>query len=166
MGRATILGGKAMSRGGFNESYNQYLILRGYDASSSKWVILKRALVDSWGEPGFHRFWRVWNPGVGHLLFRLYLLFGGNRIRSVSILLVFALCGIMHDALVMLMFRRPFAAFTAAFVLCGMLAVLNRSLEPVLHQERWPRWLNALINVWCLAVSIVAAVQLQMFFFP
>jgi hypothetical protein len=152
--------------GGFNESYNQYLTLRGYDASSSKLVILRRALVDSWGEPGFHRFWRVWNPGVGHLLFRLYLVFGGNRIRSIATLLVFALCGIIHDVLVMLIFRRPFAAFTAAFVLCGMLAVLNRSLEPALRQERWPRGLNALINVSCLALSVVAAVQLQMLAFP
>lgn len=149
----------------FNESYDQYLILRGYDPSSSKLVVLKRALVDSWGEPGFHRFWRVWNPGIGHLLYRLYLSLGGNRIRLAATMLVFGLCGVMHDALVMLIFRRPFAAFTAAFVLFGILAVLNRSLEPVLHQERWPRLLNVCTNVFCLAASIYLAVQLQMLLF-
>lgn len=155
-----------MFQGRFNESYDRYLILRGYDPSSSKLIILKRALVDSWGEPGFHRFWRVWNPGIGHLLYRLYLVLGGNRIRLVATMLVFALCGLVHDVLVMLMFRRPFAAFTAAFVFSGILAVINRSLEPILRQDRWPRLLNVFSNVSCLAVAIYSAVQLQMFVFP
>jgi hypothetical protein len=62
-----------MFQGGFNQSYDQYLILRGYDPSSSKLIILKRALIDSWAEPGLHEFWRVWNSGIGYLLFRLYL---------------------------------------------------------------------------------------------
>lgn len=150
----------------FNESYNQYLVLRGYDPSSNKLVILKRALFDSWGEPGFHQFWRVWNPGVGHLLYRLYLFLGGNRARLIATMLVFILCGILHDILVMSIFRRPFVAFTAAFLFSGVLAIGNRSLEPILHQERWPRLLNTLANVSCLAVPIYAAVQLQMLVFP
>jgi hypothetical protein len=158
---AAILGGLGMS-----QSYNQYLILRGYDPSSSGLMILRRALFDSWGEPGFHQFWRVWNPGVGHLLYRLYLVFGGNRIQMVATMLVFTACGLIHDGLVMLIFRRPFAAFTAAFVFSGILAVINRSLEPLLRQDRWPRLLNAFINVSCLAVSIHSAVQFQMFVFP
>ena len=155
-----------MFLGRFNDSYGQYLILRGYDPSLGKPLILKRALIDSWGEPGFHRFWRVWNPGIGHLLFRLYLALGGKRIRLFATLLVFALCGFAHDVLVMLMFRRPFAVFTAAFVFAGILAVANRSLESILQQERWPRLLNAFANVACLAVSIYSAVQLQIFVFP
>jgi hypothetical protein len=155
-----------MSQGGFNESYDRYLVLRGYDPSSSKLVILKRALFDSWGEPGFHQFWRVWNPGVGHLLYRLYLLLGGNRARLIATLLVFILCGILHDVLVMLIFQRPFVAFTAAFLFFGVLALGNRSLETVLQQGHWPRLLNALFNGSCLAACIWAAVQLQMFLFP
>jgi len=155
-----------MNQGGFNESYNQYLILRGYDPTLSKLTILKRALVDSWGEPGFHKFWRVWNPGIGHLLYRLYLVFGGNRYRLVATMLVFVLCGFMHDVVVMLIFRRPFAAFTSAFFILGILSVINRSLEPFLHQDRWPRLLNVFSNVSCLALSISTAVQLQMLVFP
>ncbi len=150
----------------FNESYDQYLILRGYDLSSSKLLVLKRALVGSWGEPGFHRFWRVWNPGIGHLLYRFYLALGDNRIRLAATMLVFTLCGLVHDVLVMLIFRRPFVAFTAAFVFSGILVVINRSLEPILRQERWPRLLNVFSNVSCLAASIYSAVQLQMFVFP
>ena len=155
-----------MFTGGFDESYNQYLILRGYDPSSSKPAILKRALVDSWSQPGFHQFWRVWNPGIGHLLYRLYLVLGGNRLRLIATMLVFTLCGLMHDALVMLIFRRPFTAFTVAFFSFGILAVTNRAFESVLRQERWPRLFNVFFNVSCLAAPIVAAVQLQMSLFP
>lgn len=155
-----------MRQGGFSQSYNQYLMLRGYDPSSSKFTILKRALIESWVEPGFHRFWRLWNPGMGHLLYRLYLVLGGNRTRLIATMLVFTSCGFMHDVLVMLIFRRPFAAFTAAFVLFGLLALISRSLEPILHQDQWPRMLNGLTNVTCLAASIYSAVHLQMFLFP
>jgi hypothetical protein len=155
-----------MFEGGFNKSYDHYLTLRGYDPSSPKPAILKRSLVDSWSEPGFHQFWRVWNPGIGHLLFRFYLLLGGNRFRLVATMLVFTLCGIAHDFAVVLIFRRPFAAFTIAFFLSGILAVVSRSLESVLHQERWPKLINALLNISCLASSIVAAVQFQTYLFP
>ena len=155
-----------MSQSGFNDSYNQYLILRRYDPHSSKLLILKRALIDSWGEPGFHRFWRVWNPGIGHLLYRLYRLLGGNRFRLIATMLVFILCGVMHDALVMLIFRRPFAAFTVAFSLFGAFAVISRFLVPILRQKRWPRSVNAISNVALLSISIYVAVQLQMAIFP
>ena len=151
---------------GFNESYEQYLVLRGYDPSANKLLILKRALIDSWAEPGFHRFWQVWNPGIGHLLFRLYLLLGGNRLQLIATMLVFALCGLMHDVLVMVMFRRPFVAFTVAFSLFGLFAVANRAVENRLHQERWPGLLNLTANVSLLAASIYSAVQLQKALFP
>lgn len=155
-----------MSQDGFNQSYDQYLILRGYDPTSSKFIILKRALIDSWGEPGFHEFWKVWNPGIGHLLYRLYRAFGGNRFQLIATMLVFTLCGFVHDVLVVLLFRHPFAAFTAAFIFFGILTVLSRSLEPILQQNRWPGFLNVLTNVSLLAVSIYSAVQLQMLIFP
>jgi hypothetical protein len=163
---AFLPGSHLMAYRRFDESYDRYLLLRGYEPHWSKSQILKRALVDSWGEPGFHRFWRVWNPGIGHLLYHLYLAFGGNRKRTVATMLVFVLCGLMHDVLVMLIFRRPFAAFTIAFASSGILAVLNRSLEHRLRQDRWPRPLNALANLACLTISVSFAVQLQMHLFP
>jgi polyferredoxin len=155
-----------MYRCGFNQSYERYLILRGYDPSAAKLSILKRALIDSWGEVGFHRFWRVWNPGIGHLLYRLYLVLGGNRNPLVATLIVFSLCGFIHDVLMMIFFRRPFVAFTTAFTAFGILTIASRAHEATLSQERWPRLLNALTNVSLLAVSIFGAVQLQMHIFP
>jgi hypothetical protein len=154
-----------MPAGKYIQSYDQYLILRNFDPSAGKLVILKRALIDSWGEPGFHRFWQVWNPGVGYLLYRCYRWLGGYHHRLVATMAVFTLCGFLHDLMVMLIFRRPFMAFTAAFILFGGLALINRAVEPFLGQDRWPRWLNGIGNVGCLAVSIYTAVQLQMLVF-
>ena len=128
--------------------------------------LLRRALIDCWAEPGFHRFWQVWNPGIGHLLFRLYLRLGGNRIWPLAMPAVFVVCGVGHDLAVMAIFRRPFLAFTAAFLLFGLMAALSRALAAVLHQERWPWFLNVGANVACLAIAIHAAVQLQMWVFP
>jgi hypothetical protein len=151
---------------GFEASYKQYLILRGYDPSASRLLVLRRALVDCWGEPGFHQFWRVWNPGVGHILFKLYRLLGGNHNRVVATLLVFAMCGAFHDLMVMLIFQRPFLAFTAAFFSSGLLSLTNRLLDPLLRQHRWPSSLNAMCNAACLAGSVHLAVQLQMAIYP
>jgi len=151
-----------MSLEKYIKDYNKYLILRKYDPSSGKLRILKRALLDSWGEPGFHRFWQVWNPGIGYFLYRLYRLFGGNRNRLISTILVFVLCGLLHDAIVMLIFQKPFVAFTVAFILFGVLALINRAIEPIIDQKRWPRLLNTISNVSCLAISIHFAVQIQM----
>ena len=150
----------------FNQGYDQYLILRGYDPKASKFSILKRALIESWGEPGFHQFWRVWNPGIGHLLYRLYVILGGKRIRLVATMAVFVICGFAHDAVVMLIFRRPFIAFTLAFGFFGIIASIHRSLAAFLRQDRWPRALNVISNLACLSLSIYAAVQLQMAIFP
>jgi hypothetical protein len=155
-----------MPPGRFNQSYDQYLVFRNYDPSAGKLLILKRALVDSWAESGFHRFWQVWNPGIGHLLYRFYRLLGGSRRRLVATMAVFLLCGFLHDLAVMLIFRRPFMAFSAAFILFAVLASLNRALELRLGQEGWPRILNAISNIGCLAVSIFIAVQLQKWVFP
>jgi hypothetical protein len=155
-----------MSKVGFNQSYDQYLILRGYDPATSKLLILKRALIDSWAEPGFHEFWEVWNPGVGHLLYQLYRALGGNRFQLIATMLVFTFCGFVHDVLVILLFRRPFVAFTASFIFFGIFTVLSRTLEPILRQNRWSGFLNVFTNVLVLTVSIYAAVQLQMLIFP
>lgn len=99
------------------------------------------------------------------IVISFYVPLGGNRLRSMATLLVFGLCGVMHDVLVMVIFRRPFCAFTAIFAICGILAVVNRRLKPNLHQERWPIPANALVNVSCLALSVYADIQLQVAIF-
>jgi hypothetical protein len=79
---------------------------------------------------------------------------------------VFIFCGWLHDLVVMSIFRRPFMAFTLAFMFCGILALINRAVGPSLRQDQWPRWINAISNAACLAGSIYTSVQLQMLAFP
>jgi hypothetical protein len=147
--------------GAFAESYRRYLIRRRYDPAAGKLTILKRALIESWWQPGFHNFWRVWNPGVGHLLFHLYLWFGGSRRQPYSNLAVFLLCGLVHDGLVMALFGRPFIVFSLAFTSCGVLSLASQILEPRLQPQGWPKAVNATFNLAGLGFSISLAVELQ-----
>jgi hypothetical protein len=146
--------------------YREYLLLRGYDPRSSKWSTLKRALIESWAEPGFHKFWKVWNPGIGYLLFRLYLFLGGKQKRTSSTLLVFLVCGFLHDVVVMVIFRHPFLAFSGAFLCFGLLAIISRGLETWFRQERWLMLINVAVNVSFVALSVHAGVTLQRAVFP
>jgi hypothetical protein len=146
--------------------YREYLLLRGYELKSSRWSILKRALIESWAEPGFHSFWQVWNPGIGYLLFRLYLLLGGKKRRALTTLLVFCVCGLLHDATVMIMFRRPFLVFTCAFLCFGLLTVVSRRLATWLRQEHWLTQANVALNVSLVALSFHTGVTLQRIVFP
>ena len=145
----------------YQQRYREYLSLRGYNPDDSKWSVLKRALFESWAEPGFHRFWQVWNPGIGYLLFRLYLLLGGRQRRTLTTVVVFLVCGFLHDVAVMIMFRQPFLAFSCAFLCFGLLTVASRGVEPQLRQDRWPVLANVTVNVLLVAVSVHAGVTLH-----
>lgn len=148
------------------ENYREYLLLRGYDPDSSKWSVLKRALIGSWAEPGFHRFWKVWNPGIGYLLFRLYIRIGGKQRRTLTTLAVFLVCGLLHDVVVMAMFRHPFLAFSCAFLCFGLLTIMSRGFESRLRQDRWWTPANAAVNISLVAASVHAGVTLQQIVFP
>jgi hypothetical protein len=143
------------------QHYREYLSLRGYDPDASKWAVLRRALLESWAQPGFHRFWQVWNPGIGYLLYRLYVLLGGRRRRGLATPAVFLICGFVHDAAVMAMFRQPFVAFSCAFLCFGLLVIASRRLEPWLRQHHWPILANISVNVLLVAVSLHAGVALH-----
>jgi hypothetical protein len=66
----------------------------------------------------------------------------------------------------MVIFWRPFIAFSTAFLSFGAIASFNRLLEPILNQENWPKIVNGFFNLTYVVASIFAAVQLQMAVFP
>lgn len=108
---------------------------------------MKRSLFDSWAQPGFHRFWRVWNPPVGYPLFLLYRLLGGNRNRVVATLLIFTFTGLLHDVVVIALQQRWYVALTCAYFAFGCLSIMSMKLAPLVGQRRWPMILNVLVNV-------------------
>jgi len=124
--------------------FARYLHRRGY-RSSTGWPFFRRAFLECWSQPGFHRFWRVWNPGLGFLVFRLYRAMGGERGDPHTKVLAFLASGIAHNLLVL-----PFLGWSftlpVAFTGFGILAAAGPRLSRLLRQHRWPRLVNVPVN--------------------
>lgn len=142
-------------------SFNEFLAARGFDPTDRA-AFVRRMFVTAWGEPGFHRFWRLWNPLYGYGLFRLYLVVGGNRRPLLASLLVFLACGFfLHDLLVVMSTRRLSFATTLTFGIFWLLASVNRAAATRLGQERWSRGANALANGLCVLGGLAAGVAIM-----
>ncbi len=110
--------------------------------------MLRRLFLDSWVQPGFHRFWQVWNPVYGYFLFLIYRALGGSRRPLVAGISVFVFCGfILHDLPIQLVTGEPRIVCTVAFLNWGVFAFLSRKLGPVLGFDRWSRVANLCVNV-------------------
>ena len=118
--------------------YRQYLRRRGYGDNLHDQHFFVRGFLACWAEPGFHRFWQVWNPGIGYLTFRLYFALGGRKHREGATVATFAVNGLVHTIVACPFFHRWSWTLIVAFLLFGLLTILSRRLEPVLQQERWP----------------------------
>jgi hypothetical protein len=135
-------------------SFEAYLLARGFD-SRHRPAFFRRMFVTPFGEPGFHRFWRLWNPFFGYGLSKLYVALGGRRRPLLASFVVFAACGFfLHDLLTLATTRRLSLASTGAFVIFWFLTAVSRALEPRLRQASWPRGANAALNVGCLLVGL------------
>jgi hypothetical protein len=127
-------------------TYAQYCARRGYVPPFRGWSVVKRSLLDSWAQPGFHRFWRIWNPPIGYPLFRFYRVLGGNRNRAFATFTVFTVTGVLHDLAAFVLTRQWALALTLAYVVFAGLSLLSLRLAPLLRQERWPAMVNVLMN--------------------
>jgi hypothetical protein len=134
-------------------SYRAYVKLRGYGDHLNDWPFFVRSFLTCWAEPGFHRFWRVWNPGIGYFVFRLYLALGGKRNPVLATLVAFEVCGIAHVLIVYPFLRRWSLVLPVAFLCFGILALVSRGLEHVLRLERWPAVANVIMNLSLVVAS-------------
>lgn len=136
--------------------YDDYLRLRGYDPDRPV-AFIRRMFVAPWSEPGFHRFWRLWNPLFGYALYRLFLLVGGSRRPRLASFVTFAASGfVFHDLLRVILGGRASGSTTLAFVVFWALATTSKVYAPRLHQEHWPRGLNILTNIVMLGLGLLA----------
>ena len=133
--------------------YKAYVSMRGYGDHLNDGPFLVRSFLTCWAEPGFHRFWQVWNPGIGYSVFRIYLAFGGKRNRVVATLAAFELCGIAHVVGVYPFLRRWSLVLPVTFLCFGILTLVSRRLERVLRQDRWPVVANVIVNVGLVIAS-------------
>lgn len=142
-------------------SYRAYARMRGFTSEVNDWPYVRRSFLECWAEPGFHRFWQVWNPGISYFVYRLFLRLGGRRRWVVPTLLSFVLCGVIHTLIVAPFFGEWSYSVITAFACFGALTVVSRLAAPVLRQERWPAPVNVLLNVFLVAASFDVGFRLD-----
>jgi len=135
------------------DGYQHYLQRRGFGHHLHDQSFFLRGFLACWAEPGFHRFWQSWNPGIGYLTFRLYLALGGRKHREGATVATFVLNGLVHTVVACPFFHCWSWTLIVAFLLFGVLTILNRRIEPVLRQERWPAVVNVAANVGLIILS-------------
>ena len=126
--------------------YTRYARMRGFK-SLNDWPYHRRGFIECWAEPGFHRFWQVWNPGIAYFVWRLYIRLGGRHHWVLPTLAAFILCGVAHHVVALFLLGRWSYTIITAFTSFGVLTVLSRLFARRLRQRRWPVVLNVLVNV-------------------
>lgn len=131
------------------KKFRQYLHRRRY-TSVNDWPFFRRAFLECWTEAGFHRFWRIWNPALGFLVFQLYRRIGGVRGGAATKILAFIASGFAHGLLVL-----PFLGWSwtilVTFACFGFLVALGPTLSRFLRQDRWMRPMNVVMNATLVA---------------
>jgi len=127
------------------KGFRRYLHRRHY-TSVNDWPFFRRAFLECWAEAGFHRFWRIWNPALGFLVFLLYRRIGGVRGDPFSKILAFVASGFAHGLLVL-----PFLGWSwtipVAFACFGLLVALGPPVSRFVRQDRWTWPTNVVTNV-------------------
>jgi hypothetical protein len=135
------------------KDYKAYLKLRGYGNHIHDIYFVRHGFIECWWAPGFHRFWQIWNPGIGYFTYKLYLLLGRIENRSLATIIVFFISGGIHN-LIMLPFIRRFSfPLPFTFLSFGLFTVVFRELDRHIRLERLPRFLHLAINVGLVIMS-------------
>jgi D-alanyl-lipoteichoic acid acyltransferase DltB (MBOAT superfamily) len=129
------------------DDYRVYARMRGFTTELNDWPYVRRSFLECWAEPGFHRFWEVWNPGISYFVYRLYLRLGGQKRRDTATLIAFIVCGLAHDLIAWPFVWRWSWVVPTAFLFFGVLTVTSRRFESWLRQDRWPWLVNLAINL-------------------
>jgi len=127
--------------------YKRYLKMRGFGDHIHDRNFVKRGFLECWLQPGFHRFWKVWNPGIGYFAYKLYLAFGGKSRRNIATIASFLVNGLVHNLVVSLILWRWDFPLPFTFALFGFLTVVSRWLEWPMKMNRWPWVFHLAINI-------------------
>jgi hypothetical protein len=130
----------------WEKDYMKFARMRGFQTFND-WRYHVRGFILCWMEPGFHKFWQVWNPGIAYFVYRTFIHLGGRKHWVLPTIVSFILCGFAHTVIVFPFFRRWSHTVIVAFTCFGILTVVSRYLSSILRQERWPVLINTSINV-------------------
>jgi len=134
-------------------NYKQYLKLRGFGEHVNDWVFVKRGFLEPWLQPGFHRFWQIWNPGVGYFAYQVYLFCGGKDRQNIAIIVAFLVNGLVHNLVVSLILWRWDFPLPFTFTLFGILTKVSKYLDRRVNMNSWPRFFHLAINVSLVILS-------------
>lgn len=133
--------------------YKQYLKLRGFGSHVNDWVFVKRGFLECWLQPGFHRFWKVWNPGIGYFAFKVYLFWGGKGRRNTATIAVFLINGLVHNLVLNLILWRWDFPLPFTFTLFGVLTIFFKWLEGQTNMNMWPGVFHLALNIGLVILS-------------
>lgn len=145
------------------DDYRAFARMRGFRTEVNDWPYVRRSFIECWAEPGFHRFWQVWNPGIAYFVYRLFIRLGGRRHWVGPTILSFILCGVVHTVIVAPFLGRWAFSVITAFTCFGVLTVISRLASPHLRQDRWPVAANVLVNVTLVAGSFDVGFRVDRF---
>ena len=131
--------------------YTQYLRLRGFGDHINDWFFVKRGFFECWLQPGFHRFWRLWNPGIGYFAHKIYCTFGGKYKPNTATLAVFLVSGLIHNLVASVILWRWEFPLPFTFALLGFLTIFFKWLDKYIEMTKWPPIFHLALNV-CLVV--------------
>lgn len=134
-------------------NYRQYLKLRGFGNHVNDWFFVKRGFLECWLQPGLHRFWQVWNPGIGYFAYKMYISFGGKTRPNVATLAVFLVNGLVHNLVVSLILWRWEFPLPFTFALFGILTVAYKWLDRHIDMNKWPPVIHLALNVGVVILS-------------
>jgi D-alanyl-lipoteichoic acid acyltransferase DltB (MBOAT superfamily) len=107
---------------------------------------LRNNLYRSLGAKNFSTFWTYWNPIFGYYLGRK--VFKPSRVyfsKSVSLLITFGFCGLLHDLVTWLVRGGTSWFFTLWFLLMGAAVLITRLLNHNFKENKWR--VRALFNL-------------------
>ena len=130
----------------FEIDYRKFAKMRGFK-SFNDFDYHWRGFIECWAQPGFHRFWQVWNPGIAFFVYCIYIRIGGLKKWTLPTMSSFIICGVLHTIIVFPFMRRWSFSVIGAFTCFGILTVISRKLSPILKQQDWPWIINTLINI-------------------
>lgn len=146
----------------FEVGYKKFAKMRGFNTFNDL-SYHRRGFIECWAEPGFHRFWQVWNPGIAYFVYRLFLGLGGSKRWLIPAFLSFLFCGIIHTVIVFPFLGWSFSVI-GAFICFAVLTIVSRKMSRLLHQEKWPAIANIVINIGLVVGSFDIGFRIDRFF--
>lgn len=134
-------------------NYKQYLKLRGFESHVNDWLFVKRGFLECWLQPGFHRFWQVWNPGIGYFAYKVYLFCGGKYRWKTATFAAFLVNGLVHNLVVSLILWRWDFPLPFTFTLFGALTIVFKWLDKHIDMYKWHRIFHLALNVGLVILS-------------